>query len=363
MEEVSASPENVWVWREDTESLVCVAKQDADLLREYWSGQCVSARPLRSNHYDRTLFRSINNFNKLQEKLLQNPPLPLYRGAVGDKSQVSTVGLSNIKQVAVEYISEKHLASMLMGAVVKFDTCLSLCCFDKLLLCCIRYFHNSLRLRQYSDVGDNAYKYLDSSSKDWEERVLTTEADLHRMSSAIARVYSSLLLCVELDGSLHHSNHGKRKTSKSQIDNQFYEAVYDYLLFGVWVTFSRQHWEEIKSSIGALFKAPFTVCLERRPDPSHHGQPASVGFARVGREFKSLSLSVSKHKYTRSILSKSVSPAETATGTESELEDLVRLTDNVGIIGSNLALFDPISLEPIPDRLRLSTASFARSSS
>ena len=172
---------------------------------------------------------------------------------------------------------------------------------------------------------------------------------------------------MELDGSLHHSNHGKRKTSKSQIDNQFYEAMYDYLLFGVWITFSRQHWEEIKSSIGALFKAPFTTCLDRTPAPSHHGQTASVDFARVGRESKGLTLSVSKHKYTRSkamqvILSQAAPDPET-TGEESELEELVRLTENVGIIGSNLALFDPLSLEPLPERLRLSTASFARSSS
>lgn len=368
MEGGTSCSENVWVWRDDTDTLVCVPKQDADLLREFWSGQSKPSKAFRSTHYDRTIFRSINNFNKLQEKMQQNQPFPLYRD-VGAKGQVQSVGLQNIKHITLQYISEKHLDRMLAGAVIKFDTCLSLCCFDKLLLSCIRYFHDFLRTHQYDDVGDNAYKYLDSSSKDWEEKVLEAEADLSRMRSTIAHLYSSLLLCMELDESLHHSNHGRRRSSKSQIDNQFYEALYDYLLFGVWVTFNRQNWELIKSSLGSMFRSPFTVCLDNTPAPVDFKHKTSVDFTRVGRDSKDLILSVSKYKYTRSkvmqvILPQVATPSSSKdspqTGVEPTLTELIQLTENVGILGSDLSHLDPISLEPLPERLRHSSTSFSR---
>ncbi|KAI6654611.1 hypothetical protein LOD99_1007 [Oopsacas minuta] len=367
MQEDISCLENVWVWRDDTECLVCAPKQDADLLREFWSGQSKPTRSLRSNHYDRNLFRSINNFHKLQDRLIQNHPLTLFTDFTANR-QVQTIGLYKIKQITLNYIADKHLDKMLIGAVIKFDTCLSLCCFDKLLLCCIRYFHDFQCIRQYDDVGDNAYKYLDSSSKDWEEKVLAAKAGLSCMRSTIARVYSSLILCMGLDESLHHSSYGKRKTSKSQIDNQFYEAMYDYLLFGVWITFSRLHWEQIKSSIGTLFKAPFTICLDKTPTPIDFKHSVSVDFARIGRDSKGLIISASKHKHTRSKVMQvilpevsSMSPIPDQMEDELSLEELIQLTENVGIIGSNLALFDPLTLEPLPERLRLSSTSFSRS--
>ena len=364
------SPDNVWVWRDDTDTLVCVPKQDADLLRDYWAGHSKSDRAIRSNH-DKALLKSIYNFTKLNEKTQHHNSPFAFHFDLSINPKESKIGLNHVKRAALNLIAEKHLRKMLVGAVMKFDTCLTFESFDKLLLCSIRYFHDFLRLSQFCDVGDNAYKYLDSSSKEWEKKISQTKTDFSRMKASLARIYSSLLLCLGLDESMHHSNHGKQRTSKSQIDNQFFEALYDYLLFGVWVTFGRKHWEQIKSCIGVLFKAPFVVCLDKTPPPLDNEGKVSIDFARIGRESKDLILSVTKHKYTRSkvlqvVLPVSVSSQDSQSksaplGAEPGLEELRQLTENAGIMGADLALYDPMSLELLPESVRLSNASFARS--
>ncbi|XP_042714179.2 protein phosphatase 1 regulatory subunit 36 isoform X3 [Chrysemys picta bellii] len=95
-----------------------------------------------------------------------------------------------------------------------------------------------------------------------------TLAKLTGTKKHLAKVYCILILGLGM-AEQHHMACGKRKTSSSQKDREFFECFYNFCTYVAWVVFRRKHFQEIQEEVGRLLRSDiFNPALREKNSPN-----------------------------------------------------------------------------------------------
>ncbi|XP_075782527.1 protein phosphatase 1 regulatory subunit 36 isoform X4 [Pelodiscus sinensis] len=81
-----------------------------------------------------------------------------------------------------------------------------------------------------------------------------TLAKLEGTKKHLAKVYCILILGLGM-AEHHHMACGKRKTSSTQKDREFFECFYNFCTYVAWVVFRRKNFQEIQEEVGRLLRS------------------------------------------------------------------------------------------------------------
>uniref|UniRef100_A0A8C8R8F2 Protein phosphatase 1 regulatory subunit 36 n=1 Tax=Pelusios castaneus TaxID=367368 RepID=A0A8C8R8F2_9SAUR len=81
-----------------------------------------------------------------------------------------------------------------------------------------------------------------------------TLAKLAGSKKHLAKMYCILILGLGM-AEQHHMACGKRKTSSTQKDQEFFECFYYFCTYVAWVVFRRKHFHEIQEEVGRLLRS------------------------------------------------------------------------------------------------------------
>uniref|UniRef100_A0A8B9Q5W2 Protein phosphatase 1 regulatory subunit 36 n=1 Tax=Apteryx owenii TaxID=8824 RepID=A0A8B9Q5W2_APTOW len=180
----------------------------------------------------------------------------------------------------------------------------------------------------------------------------------------VARIHLAKLYCNLILGEgmaeHHHMSCGKRKTSSSQKDRDFFESFYSYCSYVAWLAFRQKHFRVIQEEIGRLLRSDiFNPTLREKKDVdfcicflSRNGcakRPSINTVAQQRSPVLSTLLPLPKdsaqHLFQKQFYRRGKTPQPCKS---KDLPDFSELfTTKVGIIGAHRSELNPITLMPM----------------
>uniref|UniRef100_A0A8C3I7U3 Protein phosphatase 1 regulatory subunit 36 n=1 Tax=Chrysemys picta bellii TaxID=8478 RepID=A0A8C3I7U3_CHRPI len=179
-----------------------------------------------------------------------------------------------------------------------------------------------------------------------------TLAKLTGTKKHLAKVYCILILGLGM-AEQHHMACGKRKTSSSQKDREFFECFYNFCTYVAWVVFRRKHFQEIQEEVGRLLRSDiFNPALREKNSPNlvYARRPAIKSVVGQRSPVLSTLLPLPKDNAQYLFQTHYLHRGRTLpTCSSKDLPDYstVELTPKVGIIGALRSKFNPHTLMPI----------------
>nr|XP_023960927.2 protein phosphatase 1 regulatory subunit 36 isoform X3 [Chrysemys picta bellii] len=325
----------VWYWKEDTKTLE-FARSTPSMFRDLFGARFPEKR-----------------MNIQEEK---SPRL-------SKRGQNECVTLDDVKYAALFLVQEDesyHIPSF--TAVMRSKQ------LDEFLMALL--FYLSYYLEKIALEKKPKSFMVNPSVLDQKEREETL-AKLTGTKKHLAKVYCILILGLGM-AEQHHMACGKRKTSSSQKDREFFECFYNFCTYVAWVVFRRKHFQEIQEEVGRLLRSDiFNPALREKNSPNLQKTDVSADqrkvifpyhrsvYARrpaiksvVGQRSPVLSTLLPLPKDNAQYLFQTHYLHRGRTLPTCSSKDLpdystVELTPKVGIIGALRSKFNPHTLMPI----------------
>ncbi|XP_034625641.1 protein phosphatase 1 regulatory subunit 36 isoform X2 [Trachemys scripta elegans] len=325
----------VWYWKEDTKTLE-FARSTPSMFRDLFGARFPEKR-----------------MNIQEEK---SPRL-------SKRGQNACVTLDDVKYAALFLVQEDesyHISSF--TAVMRSKQ------LDEFLMALL--FYLSYYLEKIALEKKPKSFMVNPSVLDQKEREETL-AKLTGTKKHLAKVYCILILGLGM-AEQHHMACGKRKTSSSQKDREFFECFYNFCTYVAWVVFRRKHFQEIQEEVGRLLRSDiFNPALREKNSPNLQKTDVSADqrkvifpyhrsvYARrpaiksvVGQRSPVLSTLLPLPKDNAQYLFQTHYLHRGRTLPTCSSKDLpdystVELTPKVGIIGALRSKFNPHTLMPI----------------
>ncbi|XP_074813290.1 protein phosphatase 1 regulatory subunit 36 isoform X3 [Natator depressus] len=321
----------VWYWKEDTNTLEFASSiPTADAKEKLKKGKTIHFQEMGSKTLDRStpsMFRDLFGARFPEKRMnIQEEKSP----RLSKRGQNECVTLDDVKYAALFLVQEDE----------------------------------SYHIPSFTAVMRNP-SVLDQ--KELEE----TLAKLAGTKKHLAKVYCILILGLGM-AEQHHMACGKRKTSSTQKDREFFECFYNFCTYVAWVVFRRKYFQEIQEEVGRLLRSDiFNPALREKNSPDLQKTDVSADqrkvifpyhrsiYARrpaiksvVGQRSPVLSTLLPLPKDNAEYLFQNhyLHRGRTLpTSSSKNLPDYstVELTPKVGIIGALRSKFNPHTLMPI----------------
>ncbi|XP_073205980.1 protein phosphatase 1 regulatory subunit 36 isoform X3 [Lepidochelys kempii] len=321
----------VWYWKEDTNTLEFASSiPTADAKEKLKKGKTIHFQEMGSKTLDRStpsMFRDLFGARFPEKRMnIQEEKSP----RLSKRGQNECVTLDDVKYAALFLVQEDE----------------------------------SYHIPSFTAVMRNP-SVLDQ--KELEE----TLAKLAGTKKHLAKVYCLLILGLGRPAQ-HHMACGKRKTSSTQKDREFFECFYNFCTYVAWVVFRRKYFQEIQEEVGRLLRSDiFNPALREKNSPDLQKTDVSADqrkvifpyhrsiYARrpaiksvVGQRSPVLSTLLPLPKDNAEYLFQNhyLHRGRTLpTSSSKNLPDYstVELTPKVGIIGALRSKFNPHTLMPI----------------
>ena len=273
-----------WIWRDETNSLEQISsgiQQHSDKTtftktKERRKGATAKGIPKMVQH--------AKMVTQLTSSLKATSPKPLRTKT--PSTDLRKVTLDDVKKVSLELlldVCELTDGFEEISRGEQFDELL-----EKLLLYFDAFFDRvALDLKREKDVTSE----LSATEK---KAYLNVEQRLDEAQKLLAKRYCILIMGLDTEGQ-HHMICGKRRKSHTKKDKDFYENLYSYCSFVVWITFKRTYFEHIQEEMGRLFRSasfnPHGVPLE---DPEF-----KLAYQLTKLEIKEITLSPTSVRKTK----------------------------------------------------------------
>ncbi|XP_037757025.1 protein phosphatase 1 regulatory subunit 36 isoform X4 [Chelonia mydas] len=321
----------LWYWKEDTNTLEFASSiPTADAKEKLKKGKTIHFQEMGSKTLDRStpsMFRDLFGARFPEKRMnIQEEKSP----RLSKRGQNECVTLDDVKYAALFLVQEDE----------------------------------SYHIPSFTAVMRNP-SVLDQ--KELEE----TLAKLAGTKKHLAKVYCILILGLGM-AEQHHMACGKRKTSSTQKDREFFECFYNFCTYVAWVVFRRKYFQEIQEEVGRLLRSDiFNPALREKNSPDLQKTDVSANqrkvifpyhrsiYARrpaiksvVGQRSPVLSTLLPLPKDNAEYLFQNhyLHRGRTLpTSSSKNLPDYstVELTPKVGIIGALRSKFNPHTLMPI----------------
>ncbi|XP_044868740.1 protein phosphatase 1 regulatory subunit 36 isoform X1 [Mauremys mutica] len=354
----------VWYWKEDTKTLEFASSiPAADAKEKLKKGKTIHFQEMGSKTLDRStpsMFRDLFGARFPEKRMnIQEEKSP----RLSKRGQNECITLDDVKYVALFLVQEDesyHIPSF--TAVMRSK---QLDEFLMALLFYLSYYLEKIALEKKPKSFMVNPSVLDQ--KELEE----TLAKLAGTKKHLAKVYCILILGLGR-AEQHHMACGKRKTSSTQKDREFFECFYNFCTYVSWVVFRRKHFQEIQEEVGRLLRSDiFNPALREKNSPNLQKTDVSADqrkvifpyhrsvYARrpaiksvVGQRSPVLSTLLPLPKDNAQYLFQNHYLHRGRTLPTCSSKDLpdysaVELTPKVGIIGALRSKFNPHTLMPI----------------
>ncbi|XP_043373741.1 protein phosphatase 1 regulatory subunit 36 isoform X4 [Dermochelys coriacea] len=321
----------VWYWKEDTNTLEFASSiPTADAKQKLKKGKTIHFQEMGSKTLDRStssMFQDLFGARFPEKRMnIQEEKSP----RLSKRGQNECVTLDDVKYAALFLVQEDE----------------------------------SYHIPSFTAVMRNP-SVLDQ--KELEE----TLAKLAGTKKHLAKVYCILILGLGM-AEKHHMACGKRKTSSTQKDREFFECFYNFCTYVAWVVFRQKYFQEIQEEVGRLLRSDiFNPALREKNSPDLQKTDVSADqrkvifpyhrsvYARrpaiksvIGQRSPVLSTLLPLPKDNAEYLFQSHYLHRGRTLPTSSSKDLpdfstVELTPKVGIIGALRSKFNPHTLMPI----------------
>nr|XP_042714179.1 protein phosphatase 1 regulatory subunit 36 isoform X4 [Chrysemys picta bellii] len=321
----------VWYWKEDTKTLEFASSiPAADAKEKLKKGKTIHFQEMGSKTLDRStpsMFRDLFGARFPEKRMnIQEEKSP----RLSKRGQNECVTLDDVKYAALFLVQEDE----------------------------------SYHIPSFTAVMRNP-SVLDQKERE------ETLAKLTGTKKHLAKVYCILILGLGM-AEQHHMACGKRKTSSSQKDREFFECFYNFCTYVAWVVFRRKHFQEIQEEVGRLLRSDiFNPALREKNSPNLQKTDVSADqrkvifpyhrsvYARrpaiksvVGQRSPVLSTLLPLPKDNAQYLFQTHYLHRGRTLPTCSSKDLpdystVELTPKVGIIGALRSKFNPHTLMPI----------------
>ncbi|TFK16035.1 forkhead box protein N3 [Platysternon megacephalum] len=363
MQPIRIAP-GVWYWKEDTKTLEFASSiPAADAKEKLKKGKTIHFQEMGSKTLDRStpsMFRDLFGARFPEKRMNiqeEKSPRLLKRG------QNECVTLDDVKYAALFLVQEDesyHIPSF--TAVMRSKQ------LDEFLMALL--FYLSYYLEKIALEKKPKSFMVNPSVLDQKEREETL-AKLAGTKKHLAKVYCILILGLGM-AEQHHMACGKRKTSSTQKDREFFECFYNFCTYVAWVVFRRKHFQEIQEEVGRLLRSDiFNPALREKNSPNLQKTNVSADqrkvifpyhrsvYARrpaiksvVGQRSPVLSTLLPLPKDNAQYLFQNHYLHRGRTRPTCSSKDLpdystVELTPKVGIIGALRSKFNPHTLMPI----------------
>lgn len=190
--------------------------------------------------------------------------------ANSNPEQQPLVTLSDVKMVAIELLDAKKIRKMSKQSAALFDSYF----FktekgDTFLWDTIVYIKRYLVIKELE--SDKNLKMPGGIGRRVRDAMKKAKYSLSIAINRLAQSYSMLILAIGLDDQ-HHSMRGRLKASRSKLDLELFEAIYEFAFYVTWVTFYKAHWELIREELGRIFRTDAfkSLCLQLEAVSSSH---------------------------------------------------------------------------------------------
>jgi len=351
-----------WVWKEDLNSLEQVSTGNQSTLDKQFLAFAKGKKTNKANAKKMSLSNQRKKMEQKADRNLALSPKPSLKVHTNEKRAVT---LKDIKSVAFDLLSE---SGELPGS---FQESLRNNQFDGFIAVTLYYFDMFLQ----KIALDNKPKTMATEPSSSEKKAaLTAMRKMELAQNILAERYSSLILGLESKDT-HHMGCGSNRKSFTKKDRIFYETLYSYCCFIIWITFRRCDLEIIQKEMGRLFRSnsfnPYS-----QPINKNDFQLASELTTKDIHDIKLASPSLRKNKRPaistiinqRSPVMVSLLPTPKDSGAwllnrrqqipkviraEKEEEEIIMNIQpsnvNVGIIGEIISGFNPFTLAPFGD--------------
>ncbi|XP_065920961.1 protein phosphatase 1 regulatory subunit 36-like [Dysidea avara] len=252
-----------WVWNEVTQDIHFVSKD----------GGCISYRGIRKKPITRHTSRKqlpppvsngdvqdhsvpddeVDRVTSSKQAALDHSGMSSGRKTTSKAETIEEqlVSLDDVKSVAVGMIADKVVRKMSQQSIQLFDTCYRSEQVDTYLWDTIVYFSRYLVVRELemdknlTMPGDLGRKVRESLKKAKRSQSVAI--------NKLAQSYSVLILAIGLDDQ-HHSMKGRLQASRSKLDLELFEAIYEFVFYVTWITLHKRHWELIHDELGRIFR-------------------------------------------------------------------------------------------------------------
>ncbi|XP_074852463.1 protein phosphatase 1 regulatory subunit 36 isoform X2 [Carettochelys insculpta] len=354
----------VWYWKDDTNTLEFASSIPApDAKEKLKKGKTIHFQEMGSKTLDRatsSTFRELIG-GKFHEKRIsireEKSPRLLKR------EQNKCVTLDDVKYAALFLVQEDESCH-----IPSFTTILRSKQLDEFLMALL--FYLSHYLEKIALEKEPRSCMINPSALDQKE-LEETLAKLAGAKKHLAKVYCILILGLGM-AEQHHMACGKRKTSSTQKDREFFECFYNFCTYVAWVVFRRKHFQEIQEEVGRLLRSDmFNPALREKKStnlektdvsadqrkvifPYHRSvydrRPAIKSVVGLRSPVLSTLLPLPKDKAQYLFQKHYLPQGRTIPASHSkDLPDYsdVQLTPKVGIIGALRSKFNPHTLMPI----------------
>ncbi|XP_064403932.1 protein phosphatase 1 regulatory subunit 36-like isoform X2 [Halichondria panicea] len=163
------------------------------------------------------------------------------------------ISLQDIKVVAVKLIGDDTLKKTRRNTCHLFDSCSHTPEMDHLLWSTLIYYNcwrehnkalNDDNVAIPGSLGDGCRETL----RHWRDELAQSRINL-------GEAYSRIILGLGHSES-HHCQAGRLRVSRTQTDKEFFEVLYEFILYVVWVTFGYKDWEVVHQQLGSFFRTP-----------------------------------------------------------------------------------------------------------
>ncbi|KAG6933269.1 protein phosphatase 1 regulatory subunit 36, partial [Chelydra serpentina] len=354
----------VWYWKEDTNTLEFASSiPAADAKEKLKKGKTIHFQEMGGKTLDRStpsMFRDLFGAKFPEKRMnIQEEKSP----RLSKRGQNECVTLDDVKYAALFLVQEDesyHIPSF--TAILRSKQ------LDEFLMALL--FYLSCYLEKIA-LEKKPKSFMVNPSVLDQKELEETLAKLTGTKKHLAKVYCILILGLGM-AEQHHMACGKKKTSSTQKDREFFECFYNFCTYVAWVVFRRKHFQEIQEEVGRLLRSDiFNPALREKNSPNLQktdvsGDQRKVIFpyhrsvyARrpaiksvVGQRSPVLSTLLPLPKDNAQYLFQNHYLHRGRTLPTSSSKDLpdystVELTPKVGIIGALRSKFNPHTLMPI----------------
>ncbi|XP_025053702.1 protein phosphatase 1 regulatory subunit 36 [Alligator sinensis] len=250
----------VWFWKDDTNTLEFASFAPAlDAKEKLKKGKAIHFQEMSTKTADRStpsMFQELFGAKFPEKRLKSVEEISPRLSKHGQKEYVT---LDDVKYAALFLVQENesyHISS--------FTTIMRSRQLDEFLMALLyylSYFLEKITLEKKPKSLMGTLNLLER--KDMEEALVK----LSIAKTQLAKIYCILILGLGM-ADQHHMACGKRKTSSSQKDREFFECFYNFCTYVAWVAFRRKHFQEIQEEIGRLLRSDvFNPALKEKRYP------------------------------------------------------------------------------------------------
>nr|XP_025045912.1 protein phosphatase 1 regulatory subunit 36 [Pelodiscus sinensis] len=237
----------VWYWKEDTQTLEFASSTPATEVKEKLQKcKAIHFQEMGSKTVDRSTHGMFQELFGIQFPEKRTSIREEKSPKLSKRGQNEYITLDDVKYVALFLVQEDesyHIPS--------FTSIMRSKQLDEFLMALLFYLSHYLE-KIALEKKPKAFM-VTPSVLDQKEREETL-AKLEGTKKHLAKVYCILILGLGM-AEHHHMACGKRKTSSTQKDREFFECFYNFCTYVAWVVFRRKNFQEIQEEVGRLLRS------------------------------------------------------------------------------------------------------------